>query len=357
MSLKKTVIVVGAGASVEADLPTSAALKGRIAQLLDIEFAKVGFEQISGDDLITSALRNVQRDSDVSDVNQYFRAGRRICDALPQAPSIDSFIDARQGNEEIELCGKLAIVRAILEAEKKSRLYIEPHKSVSEFDFKSVEETWFNAFWQQLSEDCQATGLEDRFSSIVLIIFNYDRCIEHFLYYSIQNYYGLSEGKAACLVNAIEIFHPYGTVGLLPWTGGPAQMAFGAEPNTSDLVTLAKQIKTFTEGTDPEGSEVEDIRNRVAGADTLIFLGFAYHQQNMELLKRSANDRSLQRNEQIRCYGTAYEISDVGRMDIANELSLFLRKSSGKEPVVEMANLKCHRFFERYKRTLSRAMT
>ena len=67
-------------------------------------------------------------------------------------------------------------------------------------------------------------------------------------------------------------------------------------------------------------------------ADTLIFLGFAYHQQNMKLLKRSADDQSSERNERIRCYGTAYGFSDVDCENIEEELSLYLGLiSSGKE--------------------------
>ena len=125
--------------------------------------------------------------------------------------SIDSFIDAHRGNKEIELSGKLAIVRSILQAEKSSKLSLNlpnTYKDNSLY-FVPLEDTWFNVFWQRISENCQAEGLGERLSSIVLIVFNYDRCIEHFLYHSIQNYYGLSADDAASLVNAMEIFHPY----------------------------------------------------------------------------------------------------------------------------------------------------
>ena len=127
MPRKKTVIVVGAGASVEAGFPTSTKLKEQIAALLDIKFGRGGTKKISGDDLITEALRRTQQKSGSGDINPYLHAGWEIRDGLPQAVSIDSFIDARQGNKLIELCGKLAIVRAILEAEKRSRLYVDPH--------------------------------------------------------------------------------------------------------------------------------------------------------------------------------------------------------------------------------------
>ena len=50
----KTVFVIGAGASKEANLPTGFELKGRIAKLLDIDFDF--HKQISGDYKIVSAL-------------------------------------------------------------------------------------------------------------------------------------------------------------------------------------------------------------------------------------------------------------------------------------------------------------
>ena len=269
MHSEKTVIVVGAGASQEAGLPTSADLKTTIARYLDIKFQVM--QQISGDPIIAAALRTHR------DINQYFYACWKIRDALPQAISIDNFIDAHQGNKEIELCGKLAIVRSILAAEKRSLLYINRLNTDNTLNFNSVEQTWLNAFWQLLTENCQAVGLKKRLATIALIVFNYDRCVEHFLYNSIQNYYGLSADDAASLVSLMKVYHPYGMVGSLPWAAGLAHMDFGAEPRAHDLVTIAEQIKTFTEGTNPEASDIVEIRSQVAEADTLIFLGFAYH--------------------------------------------------------------------------------
>ena len=75
------------------------------------------------------------------------------------------------------------------------------------------------------------------------------------------------------------------------WAAGSAKMEFGAEPNAQDLVRQ-EQIKTFTEGTNPEASDIVEIRDQVAEADTLVFLGFAYHQQNLELLRRPVDRRN-----------------------------------------------------------------
>ena len=341
MQQKKTVIVVGAGASHEARLPTSTELKRSIAKYLDIKFD--GTRQKSGDRTIAASLQTC------TDINQCLPACWKIRDALPQATSIDTFINSHQGNKEIELSGKLAIVRSILEAEKRSLLYIKRTNTNDKLNFDSLEETWFNVFWQRISEHCQAEGLGKRLSSIVLIVFNYDRCIEHFLYQSIQNYYGLSADNAASLVNAMQIFHPYGMVGSLPWTSSSAQMEFGAEPDAQDLVKLAEQIKTFTEGTNPEASDIVEIRKQVATADTLVFLGFAYHQQNLELLKYLDNPRNNKRSV-INCYGTTVGISGADLDAITTEIEEYCNAAMFRN---ENRDLTCRELFNTYRRTLS----
>ena len=334
MRPKKTVIVVGAGASREARLPTNDELKKIIVRDLNIRF---DIRQISGDQTIAAALDSC------GGINRYLPACWRIRDALPQAISIDNF-DTHQGNRDIELSGKLAIVRS--EAERNSLLYVDQRKMNNNFNFVLVEQTWFNAFWQRVSENCQAETLGERLSSIVLVVFNYDRCIEHFLYQSIQNYYGLSPEEAASLVNAMEIYHPYGMVGSLPWARGSDRMEFGATPNHQSLVRIATQIKTFTEGTDPEASDVEKIRDHVKTADILVFLGFAYHRQNLKLLKLP-NDL---RERAIRCYGTTFGISDADLEEIMLELQDLCGASLVRN---EEKNLTCREFFDTYRKALS----
>lgn len=341
MNPKKTVIVVGAGASQEAGLPTSTTLKSSIAQYLDIRYNPI--QQISGNRTIAESLR-----FQFDDINPHLHACWKIRNALPQAMSIDHFIDSHQGNDRIELCGKLAIVKSILEAEKRSRLYIDRSNADNTLNFRSLEETWFNVFWQRITENCQAARLPDRLSSIVLIIFNYDRCVEHFLYHAIQNYYELGADTAASLVKEMKIFHPYGMVGSLPWTCGPARMRFGAEPSAEDLVELAIHIKTFTEGTDPEASDIREIRNQVSNADTVVFLGFAYHKQNLELLQLPSDLRNSRKR--IHCYGTTVGISEADLKVITSELE---KLHNAILIPNEDRNLKCRDLFNTYGRALS----
>jgi hypothetical protein len=62
------------------------------------------------------------------------------------------------------------------------------------------------------------------------------------------------------LLRPVEIYHPYGAVGSLPWISQDGAIGFGAEPTHLQLLALARQIKTVTEGTHEASSNVSAIR-------------------------------------------------------------------------------------------------
>ena len=297
----KTVFIVGAGASHEVNMPISSELKNLIAKALDIKY-EFGFRMISGDHRIAEALSIVAKD-----INPYLKAGWRIRNAMPQAISIDNFIDSHSGDEHIELIGKLAIVRLILEAESKSALFIEFPSDQKRLNFDRLEKTWLHGFTQILFDGCSCSGLEQRLNSIALIIFNYDRCVEHYLYHAIQNYYEMPFSDVATLLQKLKIYHPYGTVGSLPWLSTNNAIEFGATPSAKRLLDLAGQIKTFTEGTDESSSDVNSIRSIMKTSSKLAFLGFAFHRMNIELLlpNSMANNRGAAQH----IFATALDMS------------------------------------------------
>ena len=345
---ENTVFIIGAGASKEAKLRTGLELKGHIAQLLDIRYGDFGDKQEHGDYLIASALFEHVRQLDGrrGDINPYLHEAWRIRDALPQAISIDHFIDAHRDNDKIALCGKLAIVRSILEDERKSLLYYEPSRD-SNFNFRVLEKTWYIPFFQLLTENCGKNDIEERFKSITLIIFNYDRCVEHFIYNALQNYYGLPEGEVIELVKNINIYHPYGVVGTLPWVDQNGAMEFGAEPRPVQLLELSQKIKTFTEGTDPGSSEILEIRKHMNIANRVVFLGFAFHKLNMLLIAPQQVDGTS--NSTIKCFATTNGISNSDKEVIEEQI-----KELYSGPIeVQMANLTCADFFTEYWRSLS----
>jgi len=349
MTDKDTVYIIGAGASSEVNLPTGNNLKSEIAKLLNIEFDD-GRTQSRGDSLITQALRLhvSQTELNNNDVNPYLHACWRIRDAMPQAISIDNFIDTHSGNKKIELCGKLAIVRSILQAEKTSMLYIDKSNIYNKIDYRALESTWYSSFMMLLTENCNIEDLPERLQSISLIIFNYDRCIEHFLYNSFQNYYGIPPDEAAELVNSINIYHPYGVVGNLPWQGKQV-IEYGADPHHQGLLQLASQIKTFTEGTDEESSEIVTIREHLSSASNVVFLGFAFHALNMKLM--SPKSFLPDPIADVNYFGSAFGISDSDCKIIQKNLTGFTDKEVNEMQINN--KLKCSELFKEYWRSLS----
>lgn len=350
MFAKRTTIVVGAGASKEAGLPTGQDLKDLIAKSLNIKFD--WREQKSGDHKISEALRLHVRKSDTpgTDINPHLHAARHIFEAMPQALSIDNFIDTHRRDDKIELCGKLAIVRSILAAESRSELYVDEQKRERRHpEFRNLQDTWYTSFFQLLTENCRLEDLVERARSITLIIFNYDRCVEHFLYHALQNYYKASPQEAAEIVQTIEIHHPYGKVGFLPWQQRSAAVEFGADPSPQQLLDLASQIKTFTEGTDPFSSEIASIRTSMLQASIVVFLGFAFHRLNMRLIAPGEAERG-QRKKLI-CYATAKGIS---KSDCENLVAEINGAFGDPENKLNIRNdLTCHGLFQEYWRGLS----
>ena len=172
----KTTFVVGAGASNEAGLPTGRELTATIANMIDIKFDSDG-TQSSGDSVIAHALREHVRGEDGGggDIYGYQQAGWFIRDAMPQVSSIDSFIETHQDNEKVKLCGKLAIVRSILEAEQNSLLFFDDRNRYAKLNFERLKGTWYNNFFRMLVVGCTRVNWRNLFNNVSFITFNYDR--------------------------------------------------------------------------------------------------------------------------------------------------------------------------------------
>jgi len=352
MFQKKTVIVVGAGASAEAKLPTGKGLTEKIAFHLgfgDRGAVSLLTESAGGDQAIRYALQEAAHSTDSYEesLQALGNAAERIRQAMPQAASIDSFIDAHRGNESIETVGKLAIAAAILSAEHESSLYLssDGHRATM---LSRTRDTWFAYLMRLIAEDCRAEEVGERLSSLCFVVFNYDRCVEHFLFHAIRNYYGLDVESVRKLVSRLEIYHPYGHVGRLPWSDRGPSIEFGCRPNHQQLSECARELRTFTEGTDPDSSDIETIRTRISEAGILLFLGFAFHRQNLQLLALTEEQR---RAHPVFCYATAKGISETDREVIMGELLDILQLNRRRTHV--RTELTCAKLFSEYWRTLS----
>jgi hypothetical protein len=353
MFRSKTLFVVGAGASCEVGLPSGEKLKEIIASRLNIKFPD-GFKQSGGDLQITDALRQyILANEQSRDINPYIHACRHIAGALPQAISIDNFIEAHQHDPRIELSGKLGIVRSILESEKSSSLYFDSNNN-RKFN-PDVGYVWYRSFFQKLTEGVSLEKINHLFQNVLIITFNYDRCIEHYLINSLVNYYGIYQEEARGLLNfSLRIFHPYGQVGRLPWQLDDNQgVEFGGTQQVINLLNIVKQIKTFTERVEEEKT-LTLIRQSVVEAEVIVFLGFAFADQNMELLNpgKPSNVKKV--------FATAYGMSDHDAQDVAAEIARLLGRPQIGHRIwqnieIDVRNdLTCAGLFRGYSRSMAR---
>lgn len=342
MSDSKTVFVLGAGASFEFGLPVGETLKDLISKLLRFSFDFGTLK--SGDPLISSAIQLAAREAGTRDANPWYNAGKNIAEAMPLSLSIDNYLHIQKGKEHIELCGKLAIVRSILSAEGRSKLKINDHQKLS---FDNCVETWAIRLVRLITEQCNLHELEPRLAKLTFIVFNYDRCLEHFLMHAFAITYGIPLGESAEIVNRMNIYHPYGTVGNLPWMNRQSvgKIDYGVQPEAGHLLQLSTGIKTFTEGTDDEDSDILAIRSSVADAERFVFLGYAYHPLNMKLLLGDLPKSKRTR----RVFGTAYQMSQHDSDHVKESLNGALHAPSA----IIRNDVTCYSIFHEHSRALS----
>lgn len=293
MLQKKIVFVVGAGASVEFGFPLGSKLKEEIAAQVKISF---DWHQVtSGDSVIAQAAREYAGATE-GQLEALINAGEKIAKGMPGAQSIDNFLHSREGDKDINLMGKLGIVKAILAAERSSDLYISTPEELhrrsqsalvlladNQSSFQSQPNSWLGKLSTLLCQGFHHERLEELFDNVAFIIFNYDRCVETYLWNHLQQYFGLSEQVAAELLEKVQFHHPYGTVGRLPWQRGDGYaVRFGKVPVPRDLIELAKGIKTFTESVHAEAQE--KLIGELRAASLVMFLGFGFIEQNMRVL-------------------------------------------------------------------------
>jgi hypothetical protein len=346
MSDKKTVFVVGAGASFEMGLPVGDKLKELISDLLGIGPTAYSHSRV-GDDLIYTALRQTEHLFEPTvNLGKLVQAAGQIAHALPLSLSIDNYLHNHNGDKAVELCGKLAIVRTILSAEADSSLFIPNNNFL--IDFNGCANAWLVPFMRLLSEDCNVEKLRERLDTVTFIVFNYDRCIEQFLMHAIMTVYRVSPDEAAELASCVAIYHPYGIVGNLPWMNANGNdvetIDFGGKPDCHKLLKLARGIKTFTEGTDDDSSDIIAIRRSMQEAGRFVFLGFAYHRLNMQLLLGDTPKSRMTR----RVFGTAYGMSNSDTQLVNESLG-----NSLNAPSIAVKNeLTCFKLFHEFSRTL-----
>lgn len=346
MFREKTVFVVGAGASKEFGLPVGDGLKAEIAKRLNFYFED-GLRLTRGNRTLAQAIKQMVQQSGERDANPYYAAGRRIADGMPQAISIDNFLHTHQHDDRIRLIGKIGILQSILDAEKASPIFCRENR-YQRIEFGSLKETWHTTFCKMATEDVGLDAVDRIFENVGFIIFNYDRCIEHYLAQSLDNYFGIGETRSQEIVSKMDIVHPYGQVGHLPWQNSTSKIDFGAEVKQMSLVQHADQIRTFTERVEDEAMMAK-MHKLIADAKVIAFLGFSYGDMNMKLLRaRKITPATV--------YGTSLGMSEPNTAISKKDVRIVIDGSNHLKNI-HLASMTCNELLNAYWKPILRGMS
>ena len=350
MFKKRTLFVVGAGASAEYNLLQGAGLAKLIGAKTRVTPDDGYNGPITGDKDILARLINVDR----ARINDYLAAARIISEGVELSSSIDDFLDIHSGNADVRTVGKVAIVKAILEQEQGSPLFVDRSNLNNRLRVSMIENTWLIKLVRILGRGVSRERIGDIFANVAFIVFNYDRCIEHALYFALQQLYSVDGRVAAQIIDRLSIIHPYGKVGDLRTETKTGGLAFGGERTRihPDYLNVSEGISTYTEEMSA-ADQLAAIRHYFEITEQIVFLGFAYHDQNMKLLKPT------NAIEPKKVFGTAYGMSDSDVEIVKNQILHFFPEAEWGRIMHEKGidirndNLKCADFIDQYGRTLS----
>jgi hypothetical protein len=319
---RKTALVVGAGASAEFGLPVGSQLRQQIISLAsvktkaDLEWGeRVVDGEIRRDEVITDAIRKKLAPAEAQAVRVSLKT---IADYLYMKNSIDVFLDHNRELDGLVETGKMLIAVSIARAEQNSNIYQAMNWGESEMDFSALSQTWIDSFARILLDVPDPHEIADNFS---VICFNYDRCIEFYLIMAImQTYPGMEFKEAHQIVYEMNIIHPYGTLGKLPGGVrgyGNGTVPFGADLEEQDVWAMTKDLKIFTEREHDE-TTLTSLRKWIAYSDNLIFMGFGFAPQNMELLNTASVTKQAPRKK---IYVTGKGIHEMDEREVQRRIS------------------------------------
>ena len=281
----KTTFVIGAGASAEFGLPVGSKLAKRIRDSAVLKPSAISKDWVIGDKFFLENL--IEKYGQGEKFKACLAALTTINEGIYTATSIDAFIHRHRGNQYIKELGKALIALEIAKAERASDMRMDGVPGIDgTLDKEELEDKWIGHFFRTLSDGVENPRHLGR--EINIICFNYDRCIEHYLIEAIHKAYRIERNAAKEIVDDINIIHPYGTLGRVPYQQGgygDRMLAFGPDLERSfRLFTVSENIRTYAEQTHKE-KEVKSIHDAICDCKSLIFLGFGFNNQNLDLLR------------------------------------------------------------------------
>jgi hypothetical protein len=303
---RRTVLIIGAGASAEFDMPIGTALMARVAAAVNLG---------SGGEINDQVLLDRMRDCLGSNrAEKLIQFGPRLAAVASQFVSMDEALHFLSDEPEVVELGKIAISHEIMKAERSSHLYgaVDGNETAA----TASDDSWVNPFLKMALSASRRQDITRLFENVTVIDFNYDRVLPQYLYWALQRNLEIGADKAGECVRNLKILHPYGSLGQLEWLSGTGALAFGAE--RGDLAQIASRIRTYTEET--SNPEFEQIRGSIEDGRILVVIGFGFHTQNIRIVTPNIAGR-----EGMRVFMTVYGIDQRNHTTVQREMGVAFR--------------------------------
>jgi hypothetical protein len=274
---KKTVFVVGAGASKEFGMPTGDDLRNEIAALISREAAQSNAPTASD-------FRSVLVQTIGPNWQTLQGPGIELSAALPSFVSIDEALHYFSSNDKIVSIGKLAIAYILLKYERESKIKV--NRNTGKPSPHDCSKTWLAELFSMALSFAKRETVKDAFANVHFINFNYDRVIERYIGAALTDLAGINSDEAEAIATTLNMVRPYGDLGPLDIPNRKG-IPFGYNPHQrGGLKTIADGIRTYTEQM-KDGTVRSQIAKLMHDAGLVIFIGFGFHQQNVALLRSS----------------------------------------------------------------------
>ena len=234
MITEKTVLILGAGASMGFHYPSGPQLKQLIRNMLG---NKSRSEYRTLHQLVPEAEK-IQ-----TFVKALSKSGRT---------SIDAFLENRRDLMQI---GKYAIAIALLKKEVETSLFATENEITK-------EKNWYDYLFGRMN------GSFDEFANnkIAFVTFNYDRSLEHYLFESLKNSYGKTDEEVTAVLKKIPIIHVHGQLGNLLWQGANGR-AYKSTTHAGDAINAAegatRRVKVTVVGSLADSTRCRTVVTRI----------------------------------------------------------------------------------------------
>ena len=249
MALKKTVLVLGAGASVPYGFPVGRKLSEDLCRFSN------------GTDFTLAKLVSEKYGYPFADVNkllrQFHQSGRS---------SIDAFLSC---HENLVSVGKFLIAHELCNKESAKNLRSP-----------TIDDHWYEYLWNRLVEAVvQPNDLPLNYLKI--ITFNYDRSLEEYLFRAISN--SFNQDYVYDTMRRLDITHVYGCLGDHKTQLNGKHRLYEPTDDGVSLEVAASGIDIISEARD-DSTKFQKGRDWFNWAEQICFLGFGFDETNVQRL-------------------------------------------------------------------------